>query len=152
MNTKEVESALVQTKRLFTNCVKNVVVPNISWGLGFNHELDLLCLSKAGYITEVEIKISRADLLMDFDKKHHHSDPRIKFLYYAAPSSMLDDLLELVPKENGIIIVNEKGKPKGKIIRKAEPKSARKINRKERDKLYALMMMRFWNLRILNNS
>jgi hypothetical protein len=154
MNTKEVETALVRTKKLFTDCEKNVVVPNISFGLKFNHELDLLVLSKSGFITEVEIKVSRADLIKDFDKPHHHKDARIKFLYYAAPEEMEQDLLELVSANCGIIVVKtiksgrNKGKNFGVIIRKAQANAgAKKITPKEKTKLFELMLLRFWNLK-----
>lgn len=42
---------------------RNTVVPNAYWGLGLTWEADLLVISKAGYLTEVEIKVSKADLL-----------------------------------------------------------------------------------------
>lgn len=51
----------------------NLIVPNVSWeiySLPFRtlHECDILILSNSGYATEVEIKISKADLLKDREK------------------------------------------------------------------------------------
>lgn len=46
---------------------RNIIVPNVSWGLNL-HECDLLIFSKSGYATEVEIKISKQDLLKDKNK------------------------------------------------------------------------------------
>ena len=58
---------------------KNLIVPNVYWGLDM-HECDLLVLSQAGYATEIEIKISIADLRADAKKVHgHRSGGRIKY-------------------------------------------------------------------------
>ena len=48
---------------------QNLVVPNVSWGL-LNYEADVVSLTPSGYATEVEIKVSKADLLADFKKGH----------------------------------------------------------------------------------
>lgn len=66
---------------------KNIVVPNCSWGF-LNHEADLLIMSKAGYLTEVEIKRSWSDFKADFQKSHTHNDKHIAHLYYAVPESI----------------------------------------------------------------
>lgn len=62
----------------------HIVVPNVSWGL-LNHEADLLVMSKAGYLTEIEIKRSWHDFMKDFQKSHTHNDEKISSLYYAVP-------------------------------------------------------------------
>lgn len=42
----------------------NLIVPNISWGMGLDHEIDLAIVNpKSGYMREVEIKISKSDLV-----------------------------------------------------------------------------------------
>ena len=56
----------------------NLIVPNISWGAFIWHECDLFIVSKAGYCTEIEIKISKSDLKKDFEKKHNHESDKIK--------------------------------------------------------------------------
>ena len=66
---------------------KNIVVPNCNWGF-LNHEADLLVLSKAGYLTEVEIKRTWSDFKADFDKKHDHYDKKLSHFYYAVPLSI----------------------------------------------------------------
>ena len=52
----------------FFNYRANLIVPNISWGLGL-HECDLLVLTSSGYATEIEIKVSKADLKVVVDAK-----------------------------------------------------------------------------------
>ena len=52
----------------FINPRVNLVVPNVSWGF-FNHECDLISISKSGFATEYEIKVSKSDLKADKKKK-----------------------------------------------------------------------------------
>ncbi len=47
-----------------------------------NHECDCLIMTKAGYLTEIEIKRSYSDFLNDFKKDHVHDDDRIKEFYF----------------------------------------------------------------------
>jgi hypothetical protein len=47
-----------------------------------NHECDCLIMSKAGYLTEIEIKRSYTDFMADFKKNHSHDDNKIqRFLF-----------------------------------------------------------------------
>lgn len=93
MDTKrslyEIEVALAEHFQY----LKNVVAFNVNgWSgvLPIFHECDMLVLSKAGYLTEVEIKRSYSDFLADFKKKHHHESELIKFFYYAVPDCLLE--------------------------------------------------------------
>ena len=84
----------------------NLIVPNASWGLGL-HECDLLVISKAGYASEVEIKVSKADLLRDREKRHGHASDRIKALWFALPEAKvglaaLAGGLHRLPREIGL--------------------------------------------------
>lgn len=65
----------------------NIVIPNCNWGF-MNHEADLLVLSKANRLTEVEIKRTWSDFMADFKKKHTHDDPKLSHFYYAVPISI----------------------------------------------------------------
>lgn len=66
------------------NFLRNDVFINISWGFLY-HEADMLILSKAGYLTEIEIKRSWADTKNDFKKNHTHSSQVITKFFYAVP-------------------------------------------------------------------
>lgn len=94
---------------------KNLVVCNVSWGL-LNHEADMLVMSKAGYLTEIEIKRSLSDLKADFKKKHDHSHKLIKKFYYAVPESLLEECKDLIMEHkqwaSGIITYDEECKIK----------------------------------------
>lgn len=83
----------------------NVVVPNVSWGAGV-HECDVLSLTPSGYATEIEIKISKADLIKDKEKCHRHLSSKIKWLWFAIPEKLLK-FKEHIPKDAGIIVVKE---------------------------------------------
>ena len=60
----------------FFNPRQNIIVPNISWGVNL-HECDLLIIRKSGYGIEVEIKVSKSDLIADAKKPHHHHDIKV---------------------------------------------------------------------------
>ena len=140
--TKEIELALA----LFFDKRKNIIVPNVSWGI-FKYELDLCVLdSKSFYAKEIEIKISKSDLKADTKKKHCHENNMIKYLYFAMPYKM-KDYDELVPENAGILLITEKGK----VITHRKPKvnkNAKKWEYKDAYKLARLGVMRFWNLRM----
>ena len=140
--TKEIELALA----LFFDKRKNIIVPNVSWGI-FKYELDLCVLdSKSFYAKEIEIKISKSDLKADAKKRHHHDNNMIKYLYFAMPKKM-KDCEEFVPENAGILLITEKGEVL--IHRKPETNiNAKKWEYKEAYKLARLGVMRFWNLRI----
>ena len=101
INTFEMEAAL--TNYYFRRNYQ-LVVPRLSSIAfdGINHECDLLILSDSNYATEVEIKISKADLRKDKQKWHKHRSNMIKYLYFAVPEYMIDFALGKIPKEAGL--------------------------------------------------
>lgn len=129
---------------------QNIIVPNISWGAGL-HECDLLVLSKAGYATEVEIKISRSDLKKDASKGHGHESDRIRYLYFALPEKLLT-CLEFVPQRAGVIAIRPYlGREDGfyaEVVRQPEINThARKWSDRERSNLGRLGCMQIWSLK-----
>jgi len=102
----EVQYALTYSQRSPFYFRQHYVVPNVHWGLGFNHELDLLSVSMHTLIgTEIEIKVSKGDLKRDLEKEHHHFDKRIRQLYFAGPRTLEGAFHEYVPADAGIITV-----------------------------------------------
>ena len=142
MKTVEMEIHLAKHFNIRTH----LIVPNVSWGLSI-HECDLLILSKAGYATEIEIKISKADLKKDKFKSHGHLSKKIKNFYYAVPEKIaIEYVEEHVPERAGIIVVNAKGRCK--IVRKCiVNKDAIKFSEKDRYKMARLGALRIWNLK-----
>lgn len=148
ITTIEMEVAIAN----FFGYRQNIIVPNISWGLGM-HECDMFIVSKARYCTEAEIKRSKSDLLADFEKGHHHKDRknRIKEFYYAIPKSLLETCEPLIPKDIGIIIC-EKSEYRdyvyAHIHRKTKPNlTAIRLTEKELHKVAHLGTMRIWSLK-----
>lgn len=141
------------------------IVPNVSYGWGLAHEADLICVSKAMIVTEVEIKVSAGDLRADFKKHHNHSSKRIHRLVYAVPESLVELAKELVPKHCGIIEVYTKEYyPKSRSdkhtiegffarwVRGAKKNSNPPITEKQYAELLRLGCMRIWTLKHHNNG
>jgi hypothetical protein len=135
----------------------NLIVPNVSWGL-FGHEVDLCVLSKNNYASEIEIKISRADLIKDKLKSHCHNDPMIKYLYFAIPEYLLKDI-EHIPERAGILVVEwikpwsscygtkYEGRFRCKKHRNPKANGFRQWEDYERNILLRLGCMRIWGLK-----
>ncbi len=131
---------------------RNIIVPNISYGINM-HECDMLVVSKVGYLTEIEIKISKNDLIQDKKKRHGHADRRIKTLYFAMPEK-LKNCIEHVPERSGIFLVKDEVYSRyGQEVHHAEcirsPVSdnfAKKISDELRCEIYRLGCIRIWKL------
>lgn len=137
---------------------RNLIVPNVSWGM-FRHEVDLCVLSPAGYASEIEIKVSRSDLIKDKKKKHGHNEPMIKYLYFGIPKHLEKDI-EHIPERAGILVVtwNEPfyhpyrkitydGWWSCKKIRSPKIQYNRKWKEHERNSLLRLGAMRIWGMK-----
>lgn len=150
MTTLEMEIKLM----LHFNYVKNIIVPNVSWGMNGLHECDLLVLSQAGYATEVEIKISKSDLLKDKLKPHGHEHPYIKTLYFAVPEKLKLLALKEIPERAGLLVWTpyntdqfDEGIPRFRFVGVRKPitrKDAQKFSDKER-----MQLLRLGSLRII---
>ena len=126
----------------------NLIVPNIFWGLEFNHEIDLLVVTQNRYAWEIEIKISVADLKADLKKKHCHGSSKIKRLYFAVPCSLKEKAIELIPNDAGLFIVDETENRWVHLVKAPIINcNARKFNDGEIQKLYELAAMRIWSLK-----
>lgn len=136
------------------NYRQNIIVPNISWGMDI-HECDLLVVRKSGYATEIEIKISKADLKKDIGKRHQHVDKfnRIRELYFAIPESLVN-CIEFIPERAGIIVLRKSKLYNGeefldcKVIRRSKINTTcRRFSDEERLKIAHLGCMRIWGLK-----
>jgi hypothetical protein len=109
MTTLEMEIAVIKNFRPR----QNLIVPNVSWGLHDQrykslHECDVLILSNSNYATEIEIKISKSDLLNDLKKRHKHNHDLIRRFYYAVPEKLEQAALENIPNGAGLLVVYSK--------------------------------------------
>jgi hypothetical protein len=138
---------------------QKVMCLNVSWGM-FNHECDMLVLNKDNTFTEVEIKISKADLKKDLKKSHKHQDRqnRIHKLYFAIPECLeTEEVFGLIPERAGIMVVyGQLPRTHITIRRQAQPQLCQgkpyKATEKEIRKLGYLMQFRYWRERIRANN
>jgi len=95
------------------NFRQNLIVFRVMGGFSLvvNHECDCLIMSKAGYLTEIEIKRSYADFLNEFKKDHKHNDSKIAHFYFMVHESFYEKVLaylidhKLVP--SGIYVYDD---------------------------------------------
>ena len=123
---------------------QNIVIPNVSWGLSV-HECDLFVLTKNGYGIEVEIKISKADLIKDKTKTHGHNNIKIKKLFFAIPEKLnIPETIAHIPERAGIIVVDKNGRCK--IIKAATVRAdATKMDDSKKTVLFRLGYLRYWD-------
>lgn len=154
MKCLDIEIAVAE----YFNPRANLIVPNVHWGFGV-HECDMLIVSKSGYCTEVEIKVSASDLKKDVDKRHHHNSNKIKHLYFAIPEKLLA-YKEHIPTRAGILVVSEEkvinyssSYSSGNVInrisreRYAETYGNYRITEKERYEIARLGALRIWTMK-----
>jgi hypothetical protein len=146
LTTEEIELAVAK----HFNVRRNIIVPNISWGLGL-HECDVLVLRPSGYLLEVEIKRTKADLINDANKLHGHIDRknRIKEFWFAIPEELIETAKENLDKKIGIIAVYKTQWGAQPItVRDATPnKNPKKLTQKERLQMIRLGCIRIWSLK-----
>jgi hypothetical protein len=129
---------------------KHIIVPNcfINFGTSADHECDLIIIKQSGYAVEIEIKLSKSDLIADFKKKHGHIDERLQYLYYAMPNELYEKCKDLIPEHAGIYsIFKHNNKMFVKCEKNAIKKTCRKLTIEEQLKIARLGVMRIWNLK-----
>lgn len=160
MTTLQMEIALMQ----YFGIQKHLIVPNITTMSGLtSFETDLVVLTKAGYCTGVEIKISKGDLKADLKKKQWKDLDKVwngitgfeyyfkifKKFYYAVPIELKEDALNQIPSWCGLLYVK-----KFKVVEERTPKILflNKWSEKKRYELARLGTMRILGLKskILN--
>ena len=126
---------------------KHVIVPNVSWGM-FQYELDMVVLTPSDYLHEIEIKVSKSDLVRDKEKWHGHRNNLVRELYFAIPIDLIA-AINHIPERAGVFTVrNENGTYRVNLERKAIPnKLARKLTEKEKFNLARLGALRIWALK-----
>lgn len=146
INTRQMEIALSR----YFNCRLNLIVPNVSWGLrDLGHECDMLVIRPSGFAVEVEIKISRGDLIKDAKKWHQHKSELIRQLWFAIPEP-LQHCVKFIPEHAGILVARKHEEHWiGIDVLRHSPvnKSARSLTPEEILKVSSLGCMRIWSLK-----
>ena len=156
MNTVEVEVAVAR----HFSYRRNLIVPNLSWGIGLLHEADMLIVApNTRYAKEVEIKVSTSDIRADLKKRCRypntsgfaHWDSCVRQCWFALPYDLKG--AELVPSPYGILRVHrfedEKNIYRVETERPARiHKAAKPLTEKQWLKLGHLAAMRIWSLKM----
>lgn len=149
---------------------QNVIVPNVSWGFFLNYrkygskyyEADLLVLKPSGYLHEIEIKCTKADIKLDLIKKRHHDSEYVRQLWFAVPKELIAD--PNIPIRAGILAISlkpgsiKKKKPDIKDYIVETIKSAKvnpiaqPLSIDRQFKLMQLGCMRIWSLKSKNRQ
>ncbi len=132
-------------------------VPNVTYGFNWgNWESDLLVVSKSGYLTEVEVKVTLADWKADKKKAWFKTtnwwDPRFKsltYFYYAAPAELAQRWPEVgIPDFAGVLGVDFNNAYSPVVLRKAQRNpEAKKVGLARMHALARLGSMRSWTTR-----
>ncbi len=155
MKTQEVEWAAVHRSYEFNLNKTFAVIPNVSYGAFSWGEADLIAVSKAGYLTEGEIKISVADLRAEFKKKKYIVGSRenvawkkdIKKHIFIVPEEMKDRALELISHTDSGLIYITKNTHDFSAFTDKEAVSNKSASKMEQDrilKICRLICFRYW--------
>jgi hypothetical protein len=155
---RAIASELVRGRGPF-NYRRFVAVENVSWGLSA-WEADLLVCSASGYLYEVEIKISIADLKRDRNKRRwRYGDPnqdrsyglpRIRGMWFAMTPEVWahKDAISAVPEKCGVIVVDinaEQLWERCHVARACKRLPADKLTTAQQFQLARLVVMRYWS-------
>jgi len=125
---------------------QNLIVPNISWGIrGINHECDLLILRPSNWAIEIEIKVSKNDILNETKKTHNHESNKIRYLYFAVPAHLVDFALKTIPERAGLLSIRHWSV--SEIRKPIVNKRATKFTMKDRLQLGRLGILRLYKLK-----
>jgi hypothetical protein len=132
----------------YFNWRQSVIVPNVSYGMNINYEIDLLVVSNSLYCHEIEIKVTKQDIKADFTKRIYHNANFVKLFSYAVPEDL--KYCEYLPDDCGLIVVPNNIKRPYLLCPPKINKQAKKLTIEQYLKLIKLCNCRMWSLR--NNN
>jgi hypothetical protein len=91
---------------------------------------DLVFVTKAGYLTEIEVKLSLADLRADAKKeKWLKPRPHVARFFYAVPNELADRLPADLPDNAGVLVVYPASDRNGRPVHRDGVREARPARR-----------------------
>lgn len=131
----------------------DVVIPNVSWSWLY-WEADLISVTKAGYMYEFEIKITRSDFEADFRKRKHQDLKRgaknIRIPNYFSYVAPLVAMPLCVPDYAGLYEVRKSGWYDHELelvtIRKPALIHRAKHDNDTKVKMLKTLMFKYWDL------
>lgn len=131
---------------------RNLVVPNVSWGLVMFGEMDLIAVSNANYVTEYEIKTSIPDLKREWVKKRWTKPPCrrefegiIKRYFVCVPVELIEKAKPLIPRDVGAGLLGIESNGIVRQVTAARGNNARKITTTEKYQIARLGVLRYWS-------
>lgn len=111
---------------------------------------DLIFLTRAGYLTEVEVKTNLHDWNVDQKKlKFRRERPHVSRFYYAIPQTLEKQIPDWLPGQAGILVVRERTyRDSVDEVRSAARVKSKKISDAQRHAMHASMYYRFWTAEI----
>jgi len=128
----------------YFNWFQNTMMPEC-WIDG--GQADLVFVSRAGYVTEIEIKVSFSDWNSDCEKdKWKRERPHVARFYYAVPETLSERVPAWLPDGAGILSVSlgRHGRPTITPIREARRMKAAKITPEEIRHMHQRCYFRYW--------
>jgi len=139
----------------------NRIIPQLAVDGGI---ADLVVITKAGYLTEIEIKISASDWRADLAKdkwraRGHYVNgvytpagsgeivrPTVSRFFYAVPADLVARAPENLPAGSGILAVHQRNRSWGyvEVVRPAVRTKARKLAQNEVNELLSCFYLRWW--------
>lgn len=113
---------------------------------------DLVFVTKAGYVTEIEIKTTMSDWNADRDKrKWNKPRPHIARFFYAVPESLAAIPPEWIPDWAGILAIHrgERGYPWIHEVRPAKRLKAQKLAPSVVQHMFQRCYFRFWRAELV---
>jgi len=158
------EARIQRALAIWINYRSHLCLPNVNGGLGLwsRGEMDFIAITGAGYIIEVEIKCTLADLRREWrsqvkihkHRRAHTVDKGIRRFFICTPASIAQKARFEIEAEPllayaGILSVDDEANYV-KVLRPAQNlKSARKLRPDEYMKIGHLATMRFWSAPLL---
>jgi len=125
------------------------VCPNVSFGFGLPYEADIIAISKSMRIHEVEVKITKADLLADARKYKWQRGLCVDAFWYAVPESIRVDAINIAKeRRTGLYIVDAVRDHVEAVLRPLRQKVVKAGGPPERDRrnrIWRLAAFRFWH-------
>ena len=108
---------------------------------------DFIVITKHGYLTEIEIKVTAADWKRDLKKsKWNGSRPFVSRFYYAIPETLADMEPPGLPEGSGIMVVRgARFRDFVSVRRPAKRFKAQKISEKRIQAAFRNSYFRYWN-------
>lgn len=143
MNVQQIQRALAR----HFDYTKYTCVPNIYLGGG---EMDFAAVSEAGYLVEVEIKLTASDWNEDRKKAKWGADfakfrSIVSRFYYAVPAELMSKAPAWMPGSVGLLGCYLEGeRVRISLHREAERAAAHKVGERELLAINASLYHRFW--------